>query len=101
MGELKLFFPSEYLIYFYYPILSECAPSTSLYFILDNELSNFRFGFSRSGFVCHDCATYEKQTLSNICKNCSLCPVGTYMYTDENRCVDCPAGNENEHLFHR
>ena len=31
----------------------------------------------------------------------AVCPVGTYMYTDENRCLECPAGNENEHLFRR
>ena len=80
--------------------LSECAPSTSMHVILDNDLSFFRLGFERSGFLCRDCTTHKKQTLFVQCRNCSLCPVGTYMHTDENRCLECPAGNENNHLFH-
>ena len=101
LGKLKMFFPREFLIYCYYPIFSECAPSTSLYLILDNDLSSLRSGFSHSGFVCHDCTTHKKHSFTTKCNNCSLCPVGTYMYTDENRCLECPAGNENKHLFHR
>ena len=96
-----MFFPLEFLIYCYYPIFSECAPSASLYLILDNDLANFRSGFSHSGFVCHDCTTHKKHSFTTKCNNCSLFPVGTYMYTDENRRLECPAGNENKHLFHR
>ena len=66
-GETQnVFFKQDFFIYYcHYPILSECAPSTSLYVILDNDLSYFGFSFSLSGFVCHDCATYKKTKFSN------------------------------------
>ena len=83
------------------PILSECTPPTSLHVILDNDQYGFKLYFTRSGFVCHDCPSYKKHSLQYGCTNCSLCPVGTCMYNDENRCLQCPAGNGKKQLFHR
>ena len=95
-----MLFPSELLINHHCLILSECAPSTSLHVILDNDQYGFRSGFIRSGFLCHDCVTSKRQIIHIGCKNCSLCPAGTYIYNDENHCLECFAGSENDHLFH-
>ncbi|XP_022799326.1 putative leucine-rich repeat-containing protein DDB_G0281931 isoform X2 [Stylophora pistillata] len=70
----------------------ECAPSTSLHVILDNFQSRYEFDFMRSGFVCHDCASPEQHHMEIRCRDCSLCPIGTYTYPDENCCLQCPAG---------
>lgn len=70
----------------------ECAPSTSLHVILDNDQYGFRSGFIRSGFVCHNCVTSKRRIIHIGCKNCSLCPAGTYIYNDENHCLECFAG---------
>ena len=51
--------------------------------------------------LCHDCPSYKKHSLQYGCANCSLCPVGTCMYSDESRCLQCPAGNGKKQLFHR
>ena len=100
-GKLTMLFPSELLINYHCLILSECAPSTSLHVILDNNQYGFISGFIRSGFVCHNCVTSKRFLHIYIgCKNCSLCPAGTYIYNDENHCLECFAGNENDHLFH-
>ncbi|RMX58666.1 hypothetical protein pdam_00021423 [Pocillopora damicornis] len=69
----------------------ECTPPTSLHVILDNDQYGFKLYFTRSGFVCHDCPSYKKHSLQYGCANCSLCPVGTCMYSDESRCLQCPA----------
>ena len=95
-----MLFLSELLINYHCLILSECAPSTSLHVILDNDQYGFRSGFIRSGFLCHDCVTSKRQIIHIGCKNCSLCPAGTYIYNDENHCLECFAGSENDHLFH-
>nr|XP_058967946.1 putative leucine-rich repeat-containing protein DDB_G0281931 [Pocillopora verrucosa] len=69
----------------------ECAPSKSLHVILDWHQSRFRFAFARSGFLCRN-HIYENQSLQIKYKNCSLCPVGTYMSADGKHCLKCPAG---------
>ena len=99
-GKLIMLFPSELLINYHCLILSECAPSTSLHVILDNDQYRFSSGFIRSGFVCHKCVTSKRfLRIYTGYKNCSLCPAGTYIYNDENHCLECFAGNENDHLF--
>ena len=51
--------------------------------------------------MCYDCGSHKKHSLKRPCANCSLCPVGTYMSTDENYCLQCPAGNKKKQLLHR
>lgn len=94
-----MLFPTQFLIYCPCLILRECAPSTSLHVILDNFQSRYEFDFMRSGFVCHDCASPEQHHMEIRCRDCSLCPIGTYTYPDENCCLQCPAGDENKHSY--
>ena len=81
-------------------IKSQPLLPVSLHVILDNDQYRFISGFIRSGFVCHNCVTSKRHIIHTGCKNCSLCPAGTYIYNDENHCLECFAGSENDHLFH-
>lgn len=85
IDRVSLYFPSLH---------SQCAPSTSFFYIVSHvaQLNLYKKSMIHSGFVCLPCTTGTIP--SPECLNCTLCGAGYYRNFDyfDDVCQPCPAG---------
>ncbi|XP_073244014.1 uncharacterized protein [Porites lutea] len=66
----------------------DCAPSTTFYTIVKDEVAYDLKSFRQSGFICHPCP--HSHFLNSMCWNCTFCKDGLKSLDDS--CKACPAG---------
>ncbi|CAH3018879.1 unnamed protein product, partial [Porites evermanni] len=66
----------------------DCAPSTTFYTIVKDEVAYDLKSFRQSGFICHPCP--YSHYLNSMCWNCTFCKDGLKSLDDS--CKACPAG---------